>query len=568
MNQTSTVIEPMTDTQVRLRRGGGVLRVVEAALLVVAAVLFALHFVHIRADFPNFSPWVDWAKYTDEGWYGDAAIRHYQWGHWNVPGDFNPAAALPVWPLIELVLFRFTGVSLVAVRALAVTVFGLSLVCCYLLMRRWSADADEGRSLAPAVAVLLLAANPFCFVFTREAILEPLMVLLQLAALMVARVAGESVDGQGWRKRLSAGGLGVLLVLLVLTKTTAVFLFPAILWMVWASTGYRSRPFLRTVLGTGSVAAGLWGAYYVLFVRFYLVDYRYLFSANGYTKITADTFWTTLIGAVYAGTWFGTPLFLMALLAAVGVLASAVRRGSRTNPLAVSLVLWIAGYTAFMVYHASIRARYYLVVAIPYTLLAVLWFEPWVMRVVREGRASRGVEIRKLGAVLLVGLVIVAFGLDARSTLGYVRHPEYTFVNAAVGVRDAVRRELALHPGHSPLVLSISGSDISLMTGLPSICDDFGTLELPERVAKYRPGWFAAWNDVEDDKMAALAPLYHVERVAAFPAYDDPERNLLILYRLDPLDTPGPKAAHGRKRYFSVPSHRHSAQASPPKASP
>ncbi len=88
-------------------------------------------------------------------------------------------------------------------------------------------------------------------------------------------------------------------------------------------------------------------------------------------------------------------------------------------------------------------------------------------------------------------------------------------------------------PSHSSLVLSISGSDLSLMTGLPSICDDFGTMELADRVATYRPGWFITWNEVEDDKMDALAPFYHLERVAAFPAMDDPERNLLILYRLD-----------------------------------
>ena len=95
-------------------------------------------------------------------------------------------------------------------------------------------------------------------------------------------------------------------------------------------------------------------------------------------------------------------------------------------------------------------------------------------------------------------------------------------------------------PTHNPLLLSISGSDISLMTGLPSICDDFGTLELPDRVNKYRPGWYAAWNDVEDDKMEALAPLYRLERVAAFPAMDDPERNLLILYKLIPATEPAP----------------------------
>src|SRR6202012_3409745 len=83
-----------------------ILRLVQMALLTIAAVFYALHFVHLLADFPNHSPWPDWAKYTDEGWYGAAAIRHYQFGHWNVPGAFNPAAALPVWPLLELIVFR------------------------------------------------------------------------------------------------------------------------------------------------------------------------------------------------------------------------------------------------------------------------------------------------------------------------------------------------------------------------------------------------------------------------------------------------------------------------------
>jgi hypothetical protein len=46
--------------------------------------------------------------------------------------------------------------------------------------------------------------------------------------------------------------------------------------------------------------------------------------------------------------------------------------------------------------------------------------------------------------------------------------------------------------------------------------------------------------------MDALAPMYHLERIAAFPAFDDPERNLLILYRLDP-PTPGTPPRPHRK---------------------
>ena len=101
------------------RRSRLALRVLQALLLATAVVFVCLHWVHLRADFPNHSPWMDWAKYTDEGWYGDGAIRHFQRGHWYVAGDFNPAAALPVWPMAEALLFRFTGVGVVAARALS-----------------------------------------------------------------------------------------------------------------------------------------------------------------------------------------------------------------------------------------------------------------------------------------------------------------------------------------------------------------------------------------------------------------------------------------------------------------
>jgi hypothetical protein len=83
-----------------------------------------LHAWHLRADFPNGSPWIfDWAKYTDEGWYGNAAIRAHLFGNWYVAGDFNPAVAVPVWPFLEWVLFFFTGVTVEAARGLAVACF-------------------------------------------------------------------------------------------------------------------------------------------------------------------------------------------------------------------------------------------------------------------------------------------------------------------------------------------------------------------------------------------------------------------------------------------------------------
>jgi hypothetical protein len=54
---------------------------------------------------------------------------------------------------------------------------------------------------------------------------------------------------------------------------------------------------------------------------------------------------------------------------------------------------------------------------------------------------------------------------------------------------------------------------------------------------------------VEDDKADAITPMYQMKRVAAFPAYDDPDRNLLILYRLDPV-TAAPPPRHRVRRHI------------------
>jgi hypothetical protein len=532
----------MDQASPNLLRSSKIIRAVEAALLLVSAIFLAFHALHLNADFPNHSPWMDWAKYTDEGWYGDAAIRYFQRGQWNLPGDFNPAAALPVWPLLEAALFRFTGVNLVAARSLTVGIFALILVAAYLLLRRWHdltspAKKNSVTSLAPAIAVLLLSVSPFCYAFTRIAILEPLLILLTLLALLAASYA---TPGQGsspsplknrLRHALPLLALGLLLPLMVLTKTTAIFLFPAIAWLLWARAEYTLHPFLRISVPPAVLAVVLWLGYYGLAVRpHFLLDYRYLFNANDYTGITLANASSVLSDTFRDGLWIGNLLYPLAILAAAIALFSG-RRLLR-NPLIPALLLWVVGYAAFLAYHNNLQPRYYLVIAIPLTLLVPFVFEHLWTRTNNEIISP----LRHLAVATVAVALAVLTVTDARQTLHYVRTPDYTFTTAAA----QIHRIIAADRTHNPLVLSISGSDLSLMTGLPSICDDFGTMELAVRVRAYHPGWYVAWNHIEDDKMEALAPIYHLQRVAAFPAMDDPERNLLILYRLDPAPPTAP----------------------------
>jgi hypothetical protein len=526
---------------------------IQPVLLLVAAVFLALHAFHLKADFPNYSPWMDWSKYTDEGWYGDAAIRHFLLGHWYVPGDFNPAAALPVWPFLEFLLFRFTGVSLVAARALTVAIFALILISSYFLVRRWTSIStpnsetpvpNQTPSLAPAIAILLLAVSPFCDVFTRLAILEPLLILLTLLALLTTSYISPKKQGSAphLTSYLAPVLLGILIPLMVRTKTTAVFLLPAIAWLLWVRAGYRLRPFLRISLVPAVIAIATWLTYYLALVKpRYLLDYHYLFNANAYTGITVDTALSVFSDTITDGVWMGNLIFSLALLATL--IAVLYPRIARRNPLVTALLFWTAGYVAFLAYHNNLQPRYYLVIAVPLTLLIPIVFESiWQARAQNTSR-----QAHPIAATALIVILIITATSDARDTLHFVTTPEYTYANAANQIQQIITAYQRENPNHNPLILSVSGSNLSLMTGLRSICDDFGTMQLNTRIATYRPGWFIVWNQVFDDKMDALSPYYHLQRVAEFPVMDDPLRNLLILYRLDPATSTTPPPPRRRR---------------------
>jgi hypothetical protein len=511
-------------------------------LLGVAAVFFYLHFLHLTADFPNYSPWTDWAKYTDEGWYGDAAIRQYLTGHWYWAGDFNPAVALPVWPALELIVFKFTGVSPAAARALTLFVFGLTLVAFYIpLQRAARALHPKSTPLAGPLCVFFLCLSPYIYVFERMAILEPLLIALTALALIAASHL-EPLSLSLWqssprRKTLQAlactVALGILIPAMVLTKTTAVFLMPAVFYMAWARSGYGVRRFLRLAVPPAALGVALWLTYFIGFVHpHYLGDYQYLFSANAYTGVELEPLATVVLNAIGDGMWMGHilyPAFFIVL-----ALALFWRPRLFTQPLFPALLLWIGGYFGFLVYHNNLQPRYYLVIAVPITAAVALGLDNF--------RQARG-RVETAIASILIAAVSLAIAIpDAVLQLDFVRNPTYQFEAAA----QAIKRIVDSDPTHSHLILSISGSDLTLMTGLPSIDDDFGTLDLDQRVAKYHPGWYIAWNELDDDKADAITPLYRPVRVAAFPTLDDPDRNLLIVYRLDPKE-PTPEVAKPKR---------------------
>ncbi|HYK34847.1 ArnT family glycosyltransferase [Alloacidobacterium sp.] len=473
-------------------------------------LLYGVHLLHLRADFPNFSPWMDYSKYTDEGWYGSAAVRHFLSGSWRVPGDFNPGAALPVWPVLEGITFSFTGVSLAAARVLALAVFGGNLLLLYALTR-----TQQEQPIA-FIGVSIAASSAFLYAFSRLAILEPLLIFWMLLSWVLVLYLAKNSSPK--LQCALPAAIGFLICLQVLTKTTAIFLIPSTAYLLWHAARFKLKGFSKYAAIAAMAAIIPWSAYYFLAVRpHFLADYHYLFDANKWEQPTTmsgwiATFWYSIHGVL----WIDKALGLLALVLLVLSVASLRRLWS--NPLFVASFLAAAGYIFFIGWHNNMQPRYYEVVAFPLIIIVCI------------GTATLLEQRRWMGIAALAAIAI-SIGLNLRLTAHFIRHTDHTFVVAA----KRLTRYIDRHPNGNRLLLSVSGANITLITHLPSICDDFGTYDLPYRIHTYRPGWYAAWNEIDPETLEDLHTQYHLQRVTSFHAFDDEDRDVLVLYKLIPL---------------------------------
>jgi 4-amino-4-deoxy-L-arabinose transferase-like glycosyltransferase len=497
-------------------------------LLVLSAVFYVVGFVHLRADFPNGSPWNDWSKMTDEGWYGGAAIHHFVQGSWYLPESFNPAVAMPVWPVMLGAWFAVTGVSMIAARTLTMLLYGVSLVLLYRVAWR----ARPGKMAA--IVVLLTVINPLCYAFNRLAVLEPVTVFWMMLALWLA---GETRRGDAVRQVL----LGVVIFLLVLTKVTGIALVPAVLYLMWAEWGWPGLPKLRElgwrevaglaiVVGTAAV---LWMGYMRLIVNpHYLMDYRLLFRINAYRvhlSIVPQMAWVTLRD----GLWINPILFPVAV--GIGVLSVVWLRGLWRVPLFGAAVIAILGHLAYIGYHTNFQPRYYEVIAMPVVLVIMLGVAEMCCADSDPARTAR-VAWARWGAVVLVAVIVVAAVGMMVQTVGYALRPVYSFWQAAQSIAAIIDADGgAADGGAKPAVLlSDSGDDITLWTGVPAVCEAYNLHGLDAVLNRYKPGWYAAWPGWEDKAIQQVGERYRLDAVARYRVFDDPSRQTLVLYKLTP----------------------------------
>ena len=501
-----------------------------ALWLIVIGGFAVLHALNLRADFPNHTPWIfDFAKYTDEGWYGNAAVRAHLFGSWYIRGDFNPAPAVPVWPFLEWLLFFITGVSIQAARGLSVAFFFANLVLSYLLLRargpRWTA----------LLALTLVVTSPFLYCFSRLAILEPMLIALTLGAFNIA------VRLPGFRRPVVWSiWIGLLFTLMMLTKTTAVCIAPALGWVMILPLWGDLKKILRcTVAGAVTFAVTFGGWMGLVASKGLMPDYRYLFFINKYPK-PPEFYWPllSLWWSFHGGLWIDRMLvplagvlILIAVAAVIGWSSPWARR-VLLDPVFGASLLACAGYIAFMTYQNHPQPRYFAFVAFFCFFLVSIGAEALLGA---DDSLRPGFSLRWIGGAAVV-LAAATAASNGAWTLSYALHPEYTFLTAS----DELTSYIDQHPNGNRLLVSISGDEITMMTHLPTLCDDFGTptSDMPDLVAKlahYKPGWWATWNDIDPGTLEDLHTQYSLEQVASFHALDNSDRDVLVLFKLDPL---------------------------------
>jgi 4-amino-4-deoxy-L-arabinose transferase-like glycosyltransferase len=441
---------------------------------------------------------IDQAKFTDEGWWANAAVRHFLVGHWQVPGDYNPAAVVPVWPAILTLVFQVTGVSIIAVRAVSVSFSIATVALVYFLVRRY----DVSPTLA-SLAALLLAASSVAFAFSRLATLDTIIVFEWVLLMWVASYAAPQ---RVW----PVLALGVGIPVMVFTKTTAIVLLPAVFWLLWKKS---PRAILAVIPITGIVIA----TYLVIVLRSrYADDFHFFFDINALAGVEIRRTGSFLLQLFRHGMWIDRVLYPAAM--AAFLISLLCCRQLWRNPLFTACWIAFLGNAVYILRRQDDYApRYFLVMLVPVIITLIIALQ------------ELNIRHRKL-ASLLAATLGVAVVLDTLQVFGFLVHRQYQFYSAAKSIQAIVDAEPSVHR----LLLGTSGDQLALMVGIPSINDGYSNQDLDKKALVYRPGWYVGWNDLDQDILDSLSA-YRLDEVANFPAFDREDRDRLKLYRMVPL---------------------------------
>jgi hypothetical protein len=499
-----------------IRPDSGIRRA-NAFIWILLALFVVLGFLHLGADFPNHSRWMDDpAKFTDEGWWASGAFDHILTGHWLRAGDYNPMVANPFWSVALEVLFHFTGISIIVARGAAFLFTIGTILAGGRLM------ACDHPRFAP-LFMLLLACSPVLYFFSHLAILEP----AQIFFLTCAALAAYPSPRPGVLRGVVCG---LCFTLAMLTKSSALFVFPAILFLLWfpyqklfapgdpVNSSDRRRALVAVTVPALTILL-CYGLYWLLVLRTHRPDVN-VFYAEAAPSINLRSIEKSVRVIYRCFTWVDPILFLVALVAAFSGFFPRIARSLRPSPAKDPLFGFASfafmGYCVFMVWHVDAGPRYFLVLVMPVMILVVL------LLVSLE-------QTHPVGFNALAAVVAIATLVNMTYIVRRTMHPDYTLRNAGL----AIRSQLLSDSASASLAIGHGAAEMTYFTHLPAL-DDLGSMPVATKLALYQPHWFITYEDNCNLMIQpGVASAYTFRQVAAYPVFDVPGRSTLLLYRIE-----------------------------------
>jgi 4-amino-4-deoxy-L-arabinose transferase-like glycosyltransferase len=494
-------------------------------ILVAAAALLLLRFAHLSADFPAHIYFED-AVQTDEGWYASGPVHLHTWGTWLLPGDFNPAVGVPLWPGIVRVVFHFFGYGIVPLRAIAVIAFAGCLALLWVVLRRY--DADEWN---PPV-LLVLAANPYCYVFSRIAFLDVPALFFVLLAVVILSAKANTDASFSARHCVRLLGAGLALGCGVLTKSTALVFLPLLAFAIFEDSSRRVRTAIFNLALIFSASAAVCAAYWFIYARLHTADLHLLFAENhSNLRFTPHYFIADVTRPIRWGLQSDRLLFPLCLFV---LAASALVRPLRIlwrDRLYVFAALWIVSSLGYMSFRNYAPPRYYVTLVPALALMTIA-----LLRNVREYRPRL--------ATVLLALLLVDIAANAAQTILYIARPHYSFEEAARAMQAIIKNE----GDSNPVVLSQSSDEISLYTGLKPVNLLWHTASMNDELDHYQPTWSVQESRNDDGTCFAnyLSTAYSARSMGVWAIFGNQHMTLWRLERLhpgSPLPVPTPAQA-------------------------
>lgn len=475
-----------------------------AGMLAFVLVFIVIRFINIDADFPY---WLTLSSllYSDEGWYCNAAVFHFMYGHWYVPGDLNLAINMPFGHIAVGVMFCLFGMNVVVARTTVILFFLLLIFSVCMLVKK-----EFGRT-AGILAALILSTNMYYFAYSRFVIMEIPMISLVVLSMLI------STSFEYKHRHYSYFLACIVLFVGVLTKNTAVFAVPMIAYMNAArerTTGGR----LLAGFGTLALCGGSILLYNTLAHYYFPYDFAYFKWLNFDMRVKYGYQFVNAQLALLDGSDLDSFLYPVALFATLFMMFAF--KAFRRNVLVVASILWFACNLVSLSLVSGSPTRYFLPQLVP---VVILFCATW--RFVLDRATSAGVV-----AVACFVAAVPIFWNSAR-VVEYMIHPRYTYVALTRDVTEAVEREVGGDRSKA-LIMGNMAPQLTLMTGLRSI-SFIAPGETEERLRTFRPNFCVVLGET-DEIVKTLKPLVHMEMIGEFDAFDNYYMNRRFrLYRIE-----------------------------------